>query len=590
MGTNMKEAPIVGIDLGTTNSEIAILDGGRPHVVLENGQAILPSIVGLDDGGRLLIGEPARNQWTLAPERTIRSVKRQMGEDVKLTMGDQEFSPQEVSAMILRALKERVEAHLGRAVSKAVITVPAYFNDAQRHATREAGELAGLDVVRIINEPTAASLAYEANQNEPHKILVYDLGGGTFDVSVIQIEKRVVEVLASHGDTHLGGDDFDHLLMDHVAGAFEHEHGVDLREDLRARACLWRAIERAKIQLSTEPYTRIDEEFIIEKDGKPLHLSMEIERADYESLIRPLIERTTETVQTTLDNAGLQADEIDRIVLAGGATRTPMIARELRERTGREPHLEVDPDLCVVLGAAIQAGVIAGEDTGAVLVDITPYTFGVSSLGMMKGIPSRHCFSPIIHRNTALPASRTELYYTTYDDQERVNVEIYQGEEPDVRRNTLIGRFMVEGLSKAPEGNPITCSIDLDLNGMLKVTAREKVTGLEKHIVIDNAISRFEKGEMEAASNRLRLLFGDAQETEPVDVEAGVAATGDENGVLRAIIEQARTRLPDLSEDDRDEVIGLIEAAVDAMAENNLDKAKTAGQEIEDVLFYLDEA
>jgi len=301
----MSSEPIIGIDLGTTNSEVAVLENGRPRVLTENGQAILPSMVGLADDGRLLVGEPARNQWLLAPDRTIRSVKRRMGEDVKLRMGDQEFSPQEVSAIILRTLKNRAERHLGRPVGKAVITVPAYFNDAQRQATREAGELAGLEVVRILNEPTAASLVYEAGQSAPQKVMVYDLGGGTFDVSIVRIEQGVIEVLSSHGDTHLGGDDFDALLIEHVAGRFQEQHGVDLRADPRAHSRLWRAVEQAKILLSTTPYAQVNEEFICEKDGIPLNLSMELSRGDYEEMIRPLIDKTMEAVQVALKDAGL---------------------------------------------------------------------------------------------------------------------------------------------------------------------------------------------------------------------------------------------------------------------------------------------
>ncbi|MCK4658104.1 MAG: Hsp70 family protein [Phycisphaerae bacterium] len=587
----MEQEPIIGIDLGTTNSEVAILEGGRAHVILEDGQALLPSVVGLSDDGQLLVGEAARNQWLLAPQRTLRSVKRRMGEDVKLTMGDQEFSPQEASAMILRELKLRAQKHLGREVSKAVITVPAYFNDAQRQATREAGELAGLEVVRIINEPTAASLTYEANQSESQKILVYDLGGGTFDVSIVQIEKNVVEVLASHGDTHLGGDDFDKLLIDHVADGFKNEHGVDLREDLRANACLWRAVERAKIRLSAEPYARIEEEFIIQKKGKPLHLSIEVSRDEYEGMIRPLIERTMKAVQTSLENAGLQAEQIDRIVLAGGATRTPLVGSELQERTGREPHLEVDPDLCVAMGAAIQAGVIAGADVGAVLVDITPYTFGVSCLGMQNGMPYPHCFSPIIHKNTPLPASRTQAYYTTYDNQERVDIHIYQGDDPDALKNTLIGRFTIEGLSDAPENNPITCGIDLDLDGILKVTAREKVSGLEKHIVIDNAISRFEEEGMSVAAERLKHLFGDTEEKgETTSQDEAVSEEENETTQIRTLLERVRGQLPGFAQENQDDVIALIEDIDDALHKGDLGQAQTKAQELEDILFYLDEA
>ena len=588
----MAKDVIVGIDLGTTNSEVAVIEEDQPLVIAEDGQTILPSVVGLTEDGKLLIGEAARNQWLLAPDRTVRSVKRRMGEDVKLSMGDQQFSPQEVSAMILRVLKSRAERHLGHPVRKAVITVPAYFNDAQRQATREAGELAGLDVVRIIHEPTAASLTYEAGQSGAHQILVYDLGGGTFDVSIVRIEQGVVEVLASHGDTHLGGDDFDALLVDHVADRFREQHGVDLRDDLRSHATLLRAVERAKVRLSTEPYARIDEEFIATKDGTPLHLSLEVARSDYEEMIRPLIERTMDAVQIALGNAGLLADDIDRIVLAGGATRTPLVRSELRQRTGRDPHLEVDPDLCVALGAAIQGGMIAGVDVGPVLVDVTPHTFGVSCLGDLHGLPYPHCFSAIILKGTPLPVSRTESYSTVVDNQKVVAVEVYQGDDPDALKNTHIGRFTVEGLSAVPAGNTVTCRLDLDLNGMLKVTATEKMTGLAKHIVIDNAMSRFEAEEMDAAARRLRAMFGDEEEESD---EAPVSAEAPAPGIAghprsRAVIERARKMIPDISSEDRDEVTTLIERIQDALTAGQAAEAEDAVTELEEILFYLEEA
>ncbi len=590
----MDQEPIVGIDLGTTNSEVAVVENGRPRVIEEDGTGILPSVVGLTEDGRILVGQPARNQWLLAPERTVRSVKRRMGEDVKLRMGDQQFSPQEISAIILRTLKARAERHLGRSVNRAVITVPAYFNDAQRQATREAGELAGLEVVRILHEPTAASLAYEAGQTTAQTIMVYDLGGGTFDVSIVRIERDVVEVLASHGDVHLGGDDFDALLVDHVVGRFQKEHGIDLRVDRRAHARLLRAVEQAKIRLSAEPYARIDEEFIAEKDGTPLHLSMELDRHEYEDMIRPLIERTTASVQRALDDAGVLARDIDRIVLAGGATRTPLVREELKKRTGKDPHLEVDPDLCVAMGAAIQAGIIAGQDVGAVLVDVTAHTFGISVLGEPDGLPYPYSFSPIIHKNTPLPVSRTEAYSTVMDNQEEVEVEVFQGEDPDALKNTRIGRFRVTGLSRVPAPNTVTCRLELDLNGMLKVTATEKRTGPQKQIVIDNAMSRFERDDMESAGRRLRLLMGDGEEDESAaaDVEdARDEGPGDPLAARgRAVIERARALLADIPTDDQEAVVNLTEQITCALAEGRSEAAEKAIGELEDILFYLEEA
>src|SRR3954447_1833073 len=312
---------IVGIDLGTTNSEVAFVRDGQPHVCTEDGDPILPSFVGLSEDGRLLVGKAARNQWVLAPERTIKSIKRKMGQDVKVQLGDQEYRPQEISAMILRSLRDRASQQLGTPVTKAVITVPAYFNDAQRQATREAGELAGLEVVRILNEPTAASLTYDPNQNELRRMLVYDLGGGTFDVSIVQAQSGVVEVLSSHGDTQLGGDDFDELLLNHLCNLFQAEHGIDLRENLVARSRALRAAEEARRRLSLEPFTRVQEEFIAEKGGRPLHLDQEVSREEYEELIQPLIRRTMECVQRALDDANVTAPLIDRVVLVGGSTR-----------------------------------------------------------------------------------------------------------------------------------------------------------------------------------------------------------------------------------------------------------------------------
>src|SRR5579871_6179961 len=317
---------IVGIDLGTTNSEVALVQDGQPHVFEEDGDPILPSFVGLAEDGRLLVGKAARNQWVLAPERTIKSIKRKMGQDVKVQLGDQEYRPQEISAMILKALRDRASAQAGGPVTKAVITVPAYFNDAQRQATREAGELAGLEVVRILNEPTAASLTYDPNQQQLTRMLVYDLGGGTFDCSIVQAQEGVVEVLASHGDTQLGGDDFDDLLLKLVCDRFQQEHDIDLRANVVAKARLLRAVEAAKRQLSEHPFARVEEEFIAEKEGQALHVNLEVSRIEYERLIQPLLDRTMDCVQRALDDAHLVPSQIDKVVLVGGSTRTPLVS------------------------------------------------------------------------------------------------------------------------------------------------------------------------------------------------------------------------------------------------------------------------
>src|SRR5918911_143146 len=432
--------PIVGIDLGTTNSEVAVVRDGQPHVFAEDGDPILPSFVGLSEDGRLLVGKPARNQWVLAPERTIKSIKRKMGQDVKVRLGDQEYRPQEISAMILRALRDRASQQLGSAVDKAVITVPAYFNDAQRQATREAGELAGLEVVRILNEPTAASLTYDPSQRQLRRMLVYDLGGGTFDVSIVQAQEGVVEVLSSHGDTQLGGDDFDELLLNLVCDRFKQEHDVDLRATLVSKARVLRAVEAAKRHLSYHPFARLEEEFIAEKDGRALHLSLEVGREEYEAMIRPLLDRTMDCVQRALDDSQLTGSTIDKVVLVGGSTRTPLVSQLLEERLGQPAHQEVNPDLCVAMGAAVQAAIIAGADVGAVLVDITPHTLGIKCLGEFNGFDFPYQFAPIIVRNTPLPASRSEAFHTVYDRQTEVEVDVFQGESEDVRNNAPVGK------------------------------------------------------------------------------------------------------------------------------------------------------
>ena len=515
---------IIGIDLGTTNSEVAIVENGQPRVIAIDGDPILPSVVGLSSDDKLLVGKPARNQYVLAPERTVKSVKRQMGLDLKIPLGTQQFRPQEVSAMILRRLKEAAEKDLGQPVHKAVITVPAYFNDSQRQATREAGQLAGLEVVRILNEPTAAALTYRPNPETSEKFLVYDLGGGTFDVSIVQAEGGVFEVLSSHGDTQLGGDDFDELLLNHIADEFQQLYGIDLRANLPTRARLLRAVENAKKTLSDHAFAKIEEEFIAEKDGVPLHLTKELERSTFEELIDPLLRRTMDCLQKALDDAKINAGELKQVVLVGGSTRSPVISRLLEARLGQPAHREVHPDLCVAMGAAIQAAIIAGSDVGAVLVDITPHSVGIKSLEVPDSFSrqfNEYKFTPIIPRNTPLPASRSEIFCTVSDNQSKVDIDIFQGESGDVRRNHRVGKFLIEGLARVPAGNQLVVLMELTLDGTLKVTAREKATGLMKNIVIDNAMARFAVEEKDAAQSRLDRMWAEPEwkdgDDEPID-------------------------------------------------------------------------
>src|ERR1019366_454380 len=501
---------IVGIDLGTTNWEIALYWNGRPEVLAdERGRIILPSVVGVSETGELLVGEEARNQYVLSPERTIRSIKRRMGSNDKVLLGGREHTPQEISAIILRRLKEIAERRLGRPVRKAVITVPAFFSDVQRQATREAGEIAGLDVVRIINEPTAAALVYEAAQHQGKRILVYDLGGGTFDVSVVRIEEGVVEVISSHGNNHLGGDDFDHKIVEHILEHLKIKHEVEVSDKPEAMARILRSAEAAKKHLSDHPYARIEEEYITEAEGKPVHLALELSREDYEDMIAPFIEETLSAIHVARSSASLASSQVDEILLVGGATRTPLIRRRLREAFGKEARGEVDPDLCAALGAAIQGGSIAGAEVSAVLVDVTPYTFGTSALGEMDGELYPYHYVPIIAKNTPIPVRKSEVFSTVVDNQTTVDVRIYQGESSDALENIQLGEFRVEGLSAAPAGNPIILDLALDRDGILHVSAKEKKTGLERRITIDKAMSRYDKDELELARQRIDSLFGE---------------------------------------------------------------------------------
>jgi len=463
---------IIGIDLGTTNSEVAIVENGQVLVIADNNKKILPSFVGIDDQGDILVGETARNQYLVYPERTVKSIKRLMGQDIQVDLAGHAYAPQEISAIILKRLKAIAEQYLNQPVTKAVITVPAYFSDAQRQATREAGEIAGLEVVRMINEPTAAALAYGGNQVEQKRMLVYDLGGGTFDVSVVNIEAGVVEVLSSHGDNHLGGDDFDQQIIDHIIDHLQETQGVDVRQHSKALARITRASENAKFVLSDQPYAKIEEEYLLEHEGAAIHLSLELSRIDYEEMIEDYINATIDAVHIAMKGAKLTPADIDEIVLVGGSTRTPCIRERLYNEFGFEPHSEVDPDLCVAMGAAIQAAMISGQEVNAVLVDITPYTYGTSAIGYLNDEYYPFTYVPIIHKNTALPNRKTEAFVTNHDGQEVINVKIYQGEDPDALNNIKIGEFLVEGLQDVEAGNVITLTLALDINGMLNVSSK----------------------------------------------------------------------------------------------------------------------
>ncbi|OQY57764.1 MAG: hypothetical protein B6245_15355 [Desulfobacteraceae bacterium 4572_88] len=577
--------PIVGIDLGTTNSEIAFIIKENAEILEDKDKGIIPSCVGLDKDGKIIVGTEARNQAAIAPENTVLSVKRLMGTDQKLSMGDASYLPQEIAAFILKSLKERAEKILEQSIAKAVITVPAYFTDAQRQATREAGELAGLNVVRIINEPTAAALAYESTRSETQRILIYDLGGGTFDVSIVKIEDGVVEVLSSTGDNHLGGDDFDQKIVEQLVTHIENELKLPVSDKPVAMARLKRVAEKAKITLSSEPYAKIEEDHIGKRGWKDVHLSYEISRIDFDAMTEDDLERTMASVNKALKDAALLPSAIDKIILVGGSTRIPRISDMLEEKFGRLPHSEIDPDLCVALGAAIQAGREMGLDATSVLLDITPYTFGTSAIGEVDGIRCSTMFVPLIRRNTKLPAAQTEVFYTLYDDQEKVEIKVYQGEEPDALDNIQIGKYMFK-LTKGPEGSVILIHFDLDLNGILKIEAIEKATGRKINAVIENAFSKFSEEELSESKKRIEEMWGEATDTEDMPDAEGVAAVAMPPD-LAEILGKAQSKLDAASDEDQDEMVNLMEDIRDAASEGELDRARELGKELEEILFYI---
>ena len=608
----MDDEPIIGIDLGTTNSEVAIVSGGKPLVVKEDDEAIVPSCVGLDEAGNVIVGRRARSQAAAAPERTVLSVKRLMGSETRVRMGDEEYTPQEISAFVLKALKDRAARALGRDVRKAVLTVPAYFTDAQRQATREAGTIAGLEVVRIINEPTAAALSYEARGGEgQRRILVYDLGGGTFDVSVVGIEAGVVEVLASTGDNRLGGDDFDALLVERLNAWLEADAeagaGERAREDRLLQARLQRAAERAKIELSGQPFTLVEEDHVASVHGEARHLSCEIAREEFERDVEEMLARTMRAVTTALTDANVRPSQLDRILLVGGSTRIPRIAQLLAERLGQEPHGGVDPDLCVALGAGVQAGIEMGLDMEAVLVDITPYTFGTSTVGELDGRPYGHQFVPLIRRNSKLPVTRTDVFYTLFESQESAEIKVYQGENPDALENVEIGTFLFSGLNRerGAHEHGLLFTYSLDLDGLLHVHARERTTGREIHGVVENALGRSGAEELSASRARVTSLWGEEdagagppsgpgeEEEEAGGGEAGPAGAGDAGTPgasedYRDTLKRAEEALDTAPAEDREELVDLMEDLRESLVKGHLERAAELKQEIDELLFYLE--
>jgi molecular chaperone DnaK (HSP70) len=509
-----------------------------------------------------------------------------MGTNEKVRLGKEHYTPQEISAFILKSLKKRAETVLKRPISKAIITVPAYFTDAQRYATREAGEIAGLEVVRIINEPTAAALAYGTQKEENQRILVYDLGGGTFDVSIVTIENSVVEVMASTGNNHLGGDDFDTKIVDRLLEHLETEHGLKAWDDQALRARLKRAAEAAKIHLSDYPYALLEEDHVGRVRGVPVHLKYELSRMEFEEMIQDDLMETMEAISKALRDAALLPGAIEKILLVGGSTRIPLVSKLLGEKLGKMPHSEVDPDLCVALGAAIQAGIEMGQEVGSVLVDVTPYTFGTSAFDHFTGNP--YVFVPLIHRNSKLPITKSDVFATLHDNQEAVDIHVYQGEDPDARNNILIGRFYFKGLSPVPAGNEIVMTFSLDVNGLLKIHAVEKRSGRDIRGVVENAMRSFDDAQINGSKQRIDEVWGEDEDLFVDEVEAIKDGDKTEAAIIEKTIKHAREMMEQASEEDQEDVIDLIEKIQDAMKENDLKSAMKFQEELDDLLFYLE--
>ncbi len=560
---------IIGIDLGTTNSCVAVMEGGKP-VVIPNaeGMRTTPSVVAFTKNGERLVGEPAKRQAVTNAERTISSIKRHMGTDYKVSIDGKDYTPQEISAMILQKLKTDAESYLGEKVTQAVITVPAYFNDAQRQATKDAGKIAGLSVERIINEPTAAALAYGLEDESEQKVMVYDLGGGTFDVSIIDIGDGVIEVLSTNGDTHLGGDDYDDRITKWLVEEFKSQEGVDLSQDKMALQRLKEAAEKAKKELSSATTTDINLPFITATAEGPKHLDMKLSRAKFEELTADLTERTAVPVQNSLRDAGLNASELGKVLLVGGSTRMPVAQEKVKQLTGKEPSKNLNPDECVALGAAVQGGKLSGE-AGAgdvLLLDVTPLTLSIETLGGVA--------TPLIKRNTTIPTRASQVFSTAADNQTAVDINVVQGEREFARDNKSLGQFRLDGILPAQRGVPqIEVTFDIDANGIVNVSAKDKGTGKEQHITITSGSNMSKEDIDKAVNEAAQFEAADKEKKEAIEVRNGADSI-----VFQT--KKALTEVGDkISDNDKATVEADLKALEDVLSANPLESITKDGAE-----------